>query len=57
MLNTHGGLNSLRGKDWAVKTSLNSPFLIEVPVTSRESERSYICVFGVSVLSLPVIFY
>jgi len=34
-----------------VKTSLTLPLYIEVPVPSQESERSYICVAGVSVLS------
>jgi hypothetical protein len=31
------------------KTSLTSPLLIEVPVPSHESERSWICVLGVSI--------
>lgn len=35
----------LRGKVWADKTCLSSPFLIEVPVTSQESERPCACVF------------
>ena len=38
-------LVSLRGKVWADKTSLSSPCLIEVHVTSQESERPCVCVF------------
>jgi hypothetical protein len=37
---------------WAHKTSLTAPFLIEVPVLNQESERSFICVIGVSILPL-----
>ena len=34
------------------KTSLTPPFFIEVPVPRQESERSCICVFEISILSL-----
>jgi len=37
---------------WVHKTSLTTPLLIEVPVLNQESERSFICVIGVSILPL-----
>jgi len=36
-------------------TTLTPPLFIEVPVASHESERSCICVLGVSVLPLSAI--
>ena len=44
-----------RGEIWVHKTSLNPQFFIEVPVPSQESERSCICVLGVSNLLLLTI--
>jgi len=40
---------------WAHKTSITLPLFIEVPVPSQESERSCICVLGVSILPLSTI--
>ena len=37
-------------------TSLTPPLFIEVSVPSQESERSCICVLGVSILLLSMIF-
>jgi len=36
------------------ETSLTLPLFIEVPVPSQESEGSYICLLGVSILLLSV---
>ena len=36
---------------WAHKTSLTQPLFIEVPVTSQESERSYMYVKAMDVFS------
>ena len=44
-----------RGEIWVHKTSLNPQCFIEVPVPSQESERSCICVLGVSNLLLLTI--
>jgi hypothetical protein len=40
---------SLRGEVWAHKTSQTTPplFIIEVPVSTQETDRSCICVLGV----------
>ena len=38
-----------------VKLFLTPPLVIEVPVPGQESERSYICMLGVSILPLSVI--
>ena len=46
---------SLRGKDWVHITSLALPLVIEVPVSSQESEKSCICVLGVSTLPMSTI--
>jgi hypothetical protein len=37
---------------WAYKIRLTPPLVIEVPVPGRKSERSCICVLGVSILPL-----
>ena len=37
---------------WAIKASLTPAPFIEVPVPIHESERSCICVLGVSILTL-----
>jgi hypothetical protein len=52
----HESIISLRGEVWGHKTSLNPAHNIEVPVPSQESERSCICVSGVSILPLSTIF-
>jgi len=41
------------------KISVTPPFIfqIEMPVPSQESERSYICVIGVTILPLSIVFY
>ena len=44
--------SSLRREVWAHKTSLTPPLFIEVPVPSRESDQSCICVLGVWILPL-----
>jgi hypothetical protein len=49
-------LHHLRGKVWAYKSSLTSPRFSEVPISSKESERSCICVLGVSILPLSTNF-
>ena len=38
-----------------VRLFLTPPLVIEVPVPGQESERSYICMLGVSILPLSVI--
>jgi hypothetical protein len=53
----HDRITSLRGKVWAHQTSLTPSLFIEVPVPSQESERSRICVLGVSILPVSEIFY
>jgi hypothetical protein len=40
---------------WAHKTSLIPPPYFKVPVPSQESERSCICMLGISILPLSVI--
>jgi hypothetical protein len=40
----------------AHKTSLTQPLFIEVPVPSQESERLCICVLGVLIMFLSIIF-
>jgi hypothetical protein len=40
---------SLRSDIWAHKTSLAPPNYINVPAPSQESERSCICVLGISI--------
>ena len=37
------------------ETSITPPLFIEVPVPSKESERPYICVLGVSILPISTI--
>ena len=37
----HGRIISLKGKVWAHRASLTQPHLIEIPVSSQESGRSY----------------
>ena len=44
------------GKLWSQKTILTPSLYIEVPVPSQESELSCICVVGVSLLPLPMIY-
>jgi hypothetical protein len=44
------------GGGWTPKTSLTPPHLIEMPVTSQDSEQSCICVLWVSIVPLSVIF-
>jgi hypothetical protein len=39
-------LHHLRGKVWAYKSSLTPPRFSEVPISSKESERSCMCVLG-----------
>jgi hypothetical protein len=52
----HHRIFSLKGEFWAYKTSLiMPPLFIEVPVPSKESERSYICVLGVLTLPLSTV--
>jgi len=51
----HDRIISQRGEFWSHKTSLTLPLFIEVPVPSQESERSCICVLGVSILPLSTI--
>jgi len=51
----HARIISLIGEVWAHKISLSPPFFIDVPVPSQESERSCICVLGVSILPLSTI--
>jgi hypothetical protein len=41
---------SLREKIWVYKAGLTLPLFIEVPVTSKDSQRSSICLLGVSIL-------
>jgi hypothetical protein len=41
---------ALRGEVWAHTTNLTLPLFIEVSLPSQESEQSYICVIGVSIL-------
>ena len=48
-------ITSLRGEVWTNKANLALPRFIEVPVPSKESERTCICVLGVSVLLLSTI--
>ena len=49
----HDRTISLRGKVWAHNSNLTPPFIfIEVPVLNQESERSSICVSGVSILHI-----
>jgi hypothetical protein len=48
-------ITSLRGEVSINKTNLALPRFIEVPVPSKESERTCICVLGVSVLLLSTI--
>jgi hypothetical protein len=43
-------------ENWAHKTSLIPPLIIEVPVPSQESERSCICVLEVLIFTLSTIF-
>jgi len=47
---------SLRGEVWSHKTILTPSLYIEVPVPSQESELSCICVVGVSLLPLSMIY-
>ena len=55
-IHLHHRIFSLKGEFWAYKTSLILPLLfIEVPVPSKESERSYICVLGVLTLPLSTV--
>jgi hypothetical protein len=54
---SHVRIISLKEEVWAHTTSLTPPHLIEVPVQSQESERSCICVLGLSILSLFLRFY
>jgi len=46
---------SLRGDVWVHKTSLTPPFVLEVPVPRQESEKSCLCVLGISMLPLSTI--
>ena len=46
---------SLREEVWAHKTSLTLPLFIQVPVISKESKQSCICVLEVLILSLSMI--
>ena len=45
-----------RGGAWTHKATLTPPLFIEVPVPNDESERSGICVLGISILPLSTIF-
>ena len=45
----HDRIIPLRGEVWDHQASLPPPLFIEVPVPSPESERSCICVVGVSI--------
>ena len=51
----HHRIISLRVENWVHKTSLSTPHVIEMPVPSHASERSCICVLGVSILPLSTI--
>ena len=51
----HESIISLKGEAWGHKASLSPAHNIEVPVSSQESERSCICVSGVSILPLSTI--
>jgi len=48
---------SRRVENWVHFTRLTPPPFIEVPVQSKESERSCICVVGVSTLPLSTFWY
>jgi len=56
MLNSLSCIFVLRGKIWVHKTSLILPLLIEVSVPSQESERLFLCMLEVSILTLSLIF-
>ena len=51
-----GRIISQSGKLWAHRTNSTPPRFIGVPVASKKSEWSYICVLGVSILPPPMIF-
>jgi len=57
---THKGklvcIISLREESWTHKSRLTPTMFIEVPVQSQGSDRSCICVLGVSVMSLSTNF-
>ena len=58
ILNTcgkHDHIISIRGDAWVHQSSLTRPLSNEVPVPSEESERSCICVLGVSIITLSTI--
>ena len=48
-------ITSLRVEVWEHKSSLTPSLSIEVPVPSTESERSCICVLGVSISTMLVL--
>jgi len=43
------------GRFGHIQSSLTQPLFTEVPVSSQESKRSYICVLAVSILHLSTI--
>ena len=43
----HDRIISLKGKVWAHRAILTQPHLIEIPVSSQESGRSYICAINI----------
>ena len=47
---------SFRGEVWVHKTILGPPLFVEVPFPNQESERSCICVLGVSNVSVSANF-
>ena len=51
----HDRIISLRGEAWARKVNLIPPYFIQVPVPNQESDRSYMCVLGGSILPLSTI--
>ena len=52
----HDCIISLSRVAWAHETSLTMPLFTEVPVPSQENEWYCICVLGVSILPLSMIF-
>jgi hypothetical protein len=56
-IHVHVHIITLRGEVWIHKTSLTPPLFIEVSVPRDESERSCICVLGVSILLLFLRFF
>ena len=52
----HDDIISLRGEVWDNEISLTPPLVIVIPVPSQESDRSCICVLGISILHISTIF-